>query len=263
MTDLPKVPTTIDQLAFQYQPVVPLQPGLAGWHEALLRWHLPDGTIRGPQEALAYWLGSHRQPTFTRFTVDRAARLLLGDPRARLSINLSPRQVVHPTAMATLADLLPAVRGRLIVEVTEQRYRDVRGLWSSLETLAAHCDLVLLDDLTVADLARPDRGHAPVDGIKLDRSVLAALADPDTRAATADALGEVAERYAIVVAEGVEDVRLLRLLDGLGITHAQGFGLGRPAARPSATAWPADAPLRPPLDDARSSARAGGRARPP
>jgi EAL domain-containing protein (putative c-di-GMP-specific phosphodiesterase class I) len=254
MADLATVPSTIDQLGFQYQPVIPLHPGLAGWHEALLRWHLPDGTIRGPQHVLPYWLGPHRQPTFTRFTVAQAARLLQRDPQARLSINLSPRQVVHPTAMAALADLLPTLRGRLIVEVTEQHYRDVMGLWSTLESLATQCQLVLLDDLTVEDLRRPARAHAPVDGIKLDRTVLAALVDPDTRAATADALRGVADRYAIVVAEGVEDVGHLQLLDGLGITHAQGFGIGRPTAQPAATTWPDDAPLRPPIGAVRTPA---------
>ncbi|MBW6456214.1 MAG: EAL domain-containing protein [Trueperaceae bacterium] len=245
MAEPSRAPTKLDQLGFQYQPVVPLQQGLAGWHEALLRWHLPDGTIRGPQQVLPYWLGPHRQPTFTRFTVDQAARLLQGDPQARLSINLSPRQVVHPAAMAALADLLPTVRGRLIVEVTEQRYRDVAGLWTTLASLARNCELVLLDDLTVDDLGPSARARAPVDGIKLDRSVLAALVDPATRAATAAALRGVADRYAIVVAEGVEDVRHLQLLDGLGITHAQGYGIGRPAPRPVAPTWPADAPLRP------------------
>ena len=254
MADPQSAPNKIDQLGFQYQPVIPLRPGLAGWHEALLRWHLPDGTIRGPQNVLPYWLGPHRQPTFTRFTVEQAARLLQGDPQARLSINLSPRQVVHPAALAALTDLLPIVRGRLIVEVTEQRYRDVIGLWSTLETLAETCELVLLDDLTVDDLAPSPRARAPVDGIKLDRTVLAALVDPDTRTATAEALRRAADRYAIVVAEGVEDVRHLGLLDGLGITHAQGFAIGRPTAQPAATTWPHDAPLRPPTSAIRAPA---------
>jgi EAL domain-containing protein (putative c-di-GMP-specific phosphodiesterase class I) len=138
--------------------------------------------------------------------------------------------------------------------VTEQHYRDVMGLWSTLESLATQCQLVLLDDLTVEDLRRPARAHAPVDGIKLDRTVLAALVDPDTRAATADALRGVADRYAIVVAEGVEDVGHLQLLDGLGITHAQGFGIGRPTAQPAATTWPDDAPLRPPIGAVRTPA---------
>lgn len=252
MTDHPAAPTSLDQLGFQYQPVVPVEPGLAGWHEALLRWHLPDGTIRGPQDVLPYWLGPHRQPTFTRFTVDRAAQLLQQDPEARLSINLSPRQIMHPTAMATLTDLLPAVRGRLIVEVTEQRYRDVGGLWSTLEALATRCDLVLLDDLTVDDLDRRSRAHAPVDGIKLDRSVLLALVDADRRAATAEAIQRAAERYEIVVAEGVEDPRHLALLEGLGVTHAQGFGIGQPAAHLAALAWPAGAPVRRPAVAPRS-----------
>ncbi len=242
MTHSPAMPTSLDQLGFQYQPIVPLEPGRAGWHEALLRWHLPDGTIRGPQDALSTWLSPHRQQAFTRFTVDRAAALMEREPAARLSINLSPRQAVHPTTIATLEDLLPAVRERLIVEITEQRYRDVDGLWSTLEALATHCGLVLLDDLTIDDLGRRSRAWAPVDGIKLDRSVLVALVDQDRRAATATAIQVAAERYEVVVAEGIEDPRHLSLLDGLGITHAQGFGLGRPAAQLAAPTWPADAP---------------------
>jgi len=247
MADPPHPPPSLEQLGFQYQPVAPLQPGLAGWHEALVRWHLPDGTIRGPLDVLPYWLGPHRQPTFTRFTVDHAAAVLQRDTHARLSINLSPRQVVHPNALASLEGVLPALRGRLIVEVTEQRYRDVGGLWSSLEALAERCDLVILDDLTLDDLDLESRAHAPVDGIKLDRSVLAALVDPDRRAATAEAVRATAGRYTIVVAEGLEDPRHVEALDGLGVTHVQGFGIGHPAAQLDAVAvpWLSDAPVRP------------------
>ena len=98
MRDDPASPPALEELGFQYQPVAPISPGGLGWHEALVRWHLPDGTIRGPLEVLPYWLGPHRQPVFTRFTVDRAASRLRGDAHARLSIDLSPRQVTHPAA---------------------------------------------------------------------------------------------------------------------------------------------------------------------
>lgn len=225
----PVVP--LDALRFQFQPVVALGDGAAGWHEALVRWHLPDGTVRGPLDVLPYWLAPIRLPAFTQFTVQSAAESLQAHPDARLSVNLSPRQVTHPVVLRLLEALLPSVRGRLIVELTEQRYRDLVGLWSSLATLGADLDVVLLDDVTCDDLRRRWRIDAPVDGIKLDRSVLARLLDPDDREAISRLVRDAASRYAIVVAEGIENPSHLEVLEGLGVTHVQGFGLGRPGTQ--------------------------------
>jgi EAL domain-containing protein (putative c-di-GMP-specific phosphodiesterase class I) len=226
----------LDHLRFLYQPVVPLDAGQAGWHEALVRWQLPDGTVRGPLDILPHWLGPSRQAAFTRFTIDQAAARLQADPSARLSVNLSPAQVTHPTAIGALEGLLGGVRGRLIVELTEQPYRDLGSLWSSLAALGERCDLVLLDDVTADDLDRRVRLHAPVDGIKLDRSVLLRLLDPDRRVVTGDLVRMAAERHEIVVAEGLEDPRHVEALDGLGVTHVQGFGIGIPVTDPAVAA---------------------------
>lgn len=221
----------LDALRFQFQPVVPVAKASgAGWYEALVRWQLPDGTVRGPLDVLPYWLASGRLAAFTRFTVQQVAESLQAHPELRLSINLSPRQVTHPVIRRLLEELLPAVRGRLVVELTEQRYRDLAALWSSLAAMGADLDLVLLDDVTCDDLARRWRADAPVDGIKLDRSVLERLLDPVEGERAADLVREAAGRYAVVVAEGIEQPDQLAVLDGLGVTHVQGFGIGRPGA---------------------------------
>jgi EAL domain-containing protein (putative c-di-GMP-specific phosphodiesterase class I) len=230
----------LHQLRFVYQVVVPVIEGLEGWHEALVRWQLPDGTVRGPLDILPYWLGASRRALFTRYTIDRAAACLQVDPHARLSVNLSPTQVTHPSTTGVLDGLLAGVRGRLILELTEQAYRDLGSLWTSLAALRERCDLVLLDDVTSADLHRGARLDAPVDGIKLDRSVLLQILDPERRAATGELVRAAAGRYAIVVAEGIEDPRHVDALEGLGVTHVQGFGIGLPVAVPAAApvAWP-------------------------
>ena len=193
-----------------------------------MRWYLEDGTVRGPDTVLPYWLEPTRQSTFTRFTVQHAAEALQAHPMARLSVNLSPRQATHPTALCALEDVLSEVRGRLIVELTEQRYLDIGGLWASLAALGERLDLVLLDDVSAPDLERRWQLDAPVDGIKLDRSVLALLRDPDTRPRVAKLVREASLRFRIVVVEGVEAEHELDLLEGIGATHAQGFGIGRP-----------------------------------
>ena len=218
----------LDALRFLYQPVEALADRDEGWHEALVRWYLADGTVRGPDRVLPYWLEPTRQSTFTRFTVQRAAEALQAHPGARLSLNLSPRQATHPTALSALEDVLPELRGRLIVELTEQHYQDVGGLWASLAALGERLDLVLLDDVSAPDLERRWQLDAPVDGVKLDRTVLALLRDRATRPRVAKLVREASLRFRIVVVEGVEAQHDLDLLDGLGATHAQGFGIGRP-----------------------------------
>ena len=218
----------LEALRFLYHPVEALAPNEDGWHEALVRWYLDDGTVRGPDMVLPYWLEPTRQATFTRFTVQHAAEALQAHPGARLSLNLSPRQATHPTALCALEDVLPDVRGRLIVELTEQRYRDVAGLWASVAALGDRLHHVLLDDVSVSDLERRWQLDAPVDGIKLDRSVLALLRDPNARPRVSKLVREASLRFRVVVVEGVEEEHELDLLDGIGATHAQGFGLGRP-----------------------------------
>lgn len=224
----PHEPPPLDALRFLYQPVEALSGHDGGWHEALVRWYLADGTVRGPDTVLPYWLEPTRQSTFTRFTVQHAAEALHAHPDARLSVNLSPRQAAHPTALCAMEDVLPEVRGRLIVELTEQRYLDIGGLWASLAALSDRLHLVLLDDVSAPDLERRWQLDAPVDGIKLDRSVLALLRDRDTRPRVAKLVREASLRFRIVVVEGVEAEHELDLVDGIGATHAQGFGIGRP-----------------------------------
>lgn len=224
----PHEPPPLDALRFLYQPVESLSDRDDGWHEALVRWYLADGTVRGPDTVLPYWLEPTRQATFTRFTVQRAAEALQAHPGAFLSLNLSPRQATHPTALCALEDVLPDVRGRLIVELTEQRYLDIGGLWASLAALGERLHLVLLDDVSVNDLERRWQLDAPVDGIKLDRSVLALLRDPETRPRVSKLVREASMQFRVVVAEGIEAEHELDLLDDVGATHAQGFGIGRP-----------------------------------
>ncbi|MDF1523662.1 MAG: EAL domain-containing protein, partial [Trueperaceae bacterium] len=132
------------------------------------------------------------------------------------------------TALCVLEEVLPDLRGRLIVELTEQRYGDVGGLWTSLAALGERLHLVLLDDVSCEDLERRWQADAPVDGIKLDRTVLARLRDAGERRRFAPLVRDIALRFPIVVAEGIEEPVDLDLLDGLGVTHVQGFGIGRP-----------------------------------
>lgn len=218
----------LTELRFQYQPIVALKAEEPGWSEALVRWELADGTVRGPLDILPHWLGATRHELFTRFTLEYAARAIAATPDALVSVNLSPAQVMHPGTIQTLEKLLPSVRSRLRIELTEQRVYDSAALWDSLTLVRERCDIVLLDDVTLADLDLRVRDGAPIDGVKIDRSIIALLLDPDQRAKVRGFIRDVSDRFRIVVAEGIEDVTVCEDLLSFGASHVQGFGIAKP-----------------------------------
>jgi len=218
----------LSELRFQYQPIVSLSEGLASWSEALVRWHLSDGTIRGPNDVLPHWLAAPRQEEFTRFSLERAAVALALHSTAQISVNLSPKQVTHPMTVTILEELLPAIRARLRIELTEQHFFDTAALWDSLTAIRERCGVVLLDDVTISDIDSRAKDGCPVDGVKLDRSVVMGLGDRDLRQGLVRFVRDVTQRFPIVVAEGVEDSDWCDELRAIGVSHVQGFGIGRP-----------------------------------
>lgn len=222
-------PARLSELRFLYQPIEPLADA-DGWAEALVRWYLPDGTVRGPLDLLPYWLAEPRIATFTRYTLSCAAGALAAAPHASVSVNLSPLQVLHPRTLASLEAMLPALRERLRLEITEQSVSDLRALGSALTELRARCRSLLLDDVTPDDIDLRSRACDHLDGVKLDRSVIVGSFAPDTAGAMRRFIRDACDRFETVVAEGIEDAERCDDLRELGVTHVQGFGIGRPRA---------------------------------
>lgn len=222
---------SLEELKFLFQPVAPVAGGV-GWSEALVRWQLPDGTVRGPLDVLPHWLSPARIEAFTHFTLLRGAQVLGAHPNARVSVNLSPIQLLLPATLRALESMLPSVTARLHIEVTEECYSDAPALARHLQLLRERCGIVLLDDVTPADLHSRLRFEAPVDGIKVDRSVVnaALYAEGASWEAARGFIRAAAERFEIVVAEGVEDPSVSEDLQALGVSHVQGFGIAKPGA---------------------------------
>lgn len=222
----------LEELRFVFQPVAPVAPGAGPWCEALVRWQHPDGTVRGPLEILPYWLSQARIEEFTQFTLLRGAQALASDPGVRLSVNLSPKQVMLPSTILTLEGMLRSVTARLHVELTEECHADQAALARQMVLLRERCGIVVLDDVAPGDLHGRLRFNASIDGVKVDRSVVyAALYQTGEARETARSfIQSLCDVYRIVVAEGVEEPSVSVDLQALGVSHVQGFGIARPAA---------------------------------
>lgn len=231
------------EITVRFQPMVRLADRRPVMVEALARWEHPGAALpAGAFVPLAEQAGLADQLTFAvarRAIADLAA--IRGSSGMRMSFNV-------PLAVLARADLpgallrllarhgLPA--SVLLLELTEStEVRDLAVLRRALARLQRAGLGVLLDDFSLDDRRRRLL-HLPFAGVKLDRSLVAALPmDRRARAEVERVVREVRAQGGAVVAEGVTDPLLWRIAASLGCDLAQGFGVGRPLQPGTLRAW--------------------------
>ena len=209
-----------------FQPIVDLNTGCVVAAEALSRFaHEP---LRPPQtwfaEAAAVDLGVELELVAVRSALARIEDLPAG---ARLSINLSPDTASSPALLDAIAG---APSGRLALELTEHApVDDFARLGAALERLRARGVQLMIDDVGAgfSSLTRIVSLHPDV--IKLDLALTRDIdTDPVRRALAASLVAFARETNVMIVAEGIETRAELDVLRSLGVTHGQGYFLGRP-----------------------------------
>lgn len=232
-----------ERVQIAFQPIWDLaQGGLLGV-EALFR---PEESSRlAPAEAfqIAEHIGrAHDLDALCRGSIlERASELPEG---ALLFMNVSPHSLDHPSfspaglaRQAAQAGISPK---RVILELTERSDVPVSRILPVVHELRSLGFGMALDDVGAGTQGFEVLRRVPVDYVKISRSVVAgAGADRAGRAALMAILAFAAEAGALVVAEGIDQERLLAFVRQLGtaqvarpsfLVHAvQGYLLGRPA----------------------------------
>ncbi|GAB7190495.1 EAL domain-containing protein [Kineococcus sp. NUM-3379] len=230
------------ELQMHYQPQVDVATGRTVGAEALLRWIHPDRGILLPGEFLPLAEESG-------LIVDLGAWVLTaamtgaagweaedGGTAPYVTINLSGRQVVHPTLLQHI-DAALASSGiepsRVEVEITESVAMGNPGVIDRVLHAVRDKGIgIALDDFGTGWSSLASLRRLPVDTVKLDRSFIVDLDAVDEPGHTvveavtslAHALGKT------VIAEGVETPAQHLALVDLGCDRAQGFLYGAPAA---------------------------------
>ncbi|MBC3762748.1 putative bifunctional diguanylate cyclase/phosphodiesterase [Quadrisphaera oryzae] len=226
-------------LQVHHQPVWDLVADRAVGVEALVRWEHPEQGWVSPDVFVRIAERTGEVVGLGALVLRRAcADLSAWGPAAahlRLSVNASPVELRLPGYAAGVLEVLAGhgiAPTRLAVEVTEGLPLDGPEV-VQVELLRAAGVAVLVDDFGVShsDLARLKT--MPVDGLKIDRSLVAGLttspdADP-LDAAFVEAILVLARAGGLaVVAEGVETTEQRDALVALGCRTAQGWLTGRP-----------------------------------
>ena len=161
-----------------------------------------------------------------------------------MAVNLSARQVTHPTTLATIEGALylsglPA--GRLLVEVTESAVmEDAEAAMVALTRIAELGASIAIDDFGTGYSSLLYLKRYPIRALKVDRSFVAGMGENDDDVAIVTSVVTLARAVgAVSIAEGVETREQHVALLAMGCDFGQGYLYGRPVA---ATQLPAALP---------------------
>ena len=230
------------ELAVAYQPIVELATRRTVGVEALARWHHPTRGDIAPSQFIPLAEAADLIVPLGRWVLTEACRTVQdwraaaeGPDDLRLSVNISPRQLLHGSIIEhvqmALADsgLEPA---DLTLEITEGVLVEEAGAsLAVLERLKALGVRIAIDDFGTGYSSLSYLSRLPIDVLKIDRSFVADIGTSRQAAALVRSIVKIGQTLHLeTVAEGVETEEQLDRLIRLGTKLGQGYLFARPLA---------------------------------
>lgn len=221
------------EFELHYQPQMDLTNGRITGFEALLRWRHPSRGMIAPSQFIGLSEETRLIVPMGDWALRQAcseARLWPGD--LRVAVNVSPIQFRQPglvqgVVSALAASGLPA--GRLEIEVTETILLHDEEALTTLHQLRALGVRIALDDFGAGYSSLSYLRRFPFDKIKIDRSFVRDIDNPDTAAIVRAMVGLGARLGIAITAEGIETQEQLAHVRAEGCTEAQGYLISPPA----------------------------------
>lgn len=246
-----------DEFLMYYQPRVSASTGRLCSIEALLRWQHPERGLMMPGSFIttaeeAGLINPIGERVVQKVVAQIAQWREQGMNLVPVSINVSPRQLQQGKVAACIARALNTyqVPANLVeIEVTESAMVD-RGAATSaeLDALRAMGIRLMIDDFGIGYSSLAQLHRLDVDVLKVDQAFTHSLAAGSEGEQLYRAIVSMADALDMhVVAEGVETVEQLRLLQAIGCDEIQGHIIA-PAMPPEQMAAMASAGFLPSFD---------------
>ncbi len=235
------------EFQLHYQPIVSLDSKRPVGFEALLRWQ-HDGKLISPADFIPIAEDTGLIFPIGGWVLEEAARQLRAwrdlcpaFEHLSMSVNLSRRQFADPGLVEHLQHVLQTTEiepSLLKLEITESvMIVDTQSAGQILNRIRETGALLSMDDFGTGYSSLSCLHRFPIDELKIDRAFIQDIPTRPESAAVLQAIISLAHNLNIrVVAEGVETMEQVALLQALNCDLAQGYLFARPL--------PADAALR-------------------
>lgn len=238
LTEESDILTALDnrQFAIWLQPQVNLLTGEVNSAEALLRMQQPDGSWELPEGLIDRIESCGLMVSVGYWVLEESCRQLAAWQERGitlpLSVNLSALQLMHPTMVSELLELIHRYRiqtDTLILEVTEsRRIDDPNEAVAILKPLRNAGVRIALDDFGMGYAGLRQLQHMktlPVDVLKIDKIFVDGLPEDSSMV---EAIIQMARSLNLhVIAEGIENEDQRDWLAKAGVKGGQGFLFGR------------------------------------
>jgi len=234
------------ELFLHYQPQLDLRSHQIIGCEALMRWRHPVRGLVSPEQFISLAESTSLITVLTEWALQTALREIssLADVGLELSVavNISPSSLFHPEfslmvdSALSIWDMAPQ---RLIIEITESvLMADPQACIRILSEMRAKGIRVSIDDFGTGYSSLAYFKTIPADELKIDRSFVLNMLESASDASIVELVIDLAHKFGLkVVAEGVENEALQRVLEGLGCDLVQGYHLSRPMSLEDLQRW--------------------------
>lgn len=225
------------QFVLHYQPQLDLHTNEVTHCEALIRWQHPELGLLQPLKFIPLFEESGIISKVTRWVIDEAIVMLQRhDEQLQISVNVTTRDLVDEEFLPFLQNKLKNFDARrLVLEVTETGiFEDSGQAQHCIKALQQLGVRIAVDDFGTGYSSLSYLNDLAIDEIKIDRSFVAVLtAKPRAQTIVRSTIALAKDLGLTVVAEGVEDLETLQLLQSLGADRIQGYYLAKPTAEDS------------------------------
>lgn len=228
-----------DQLLLHYQPQVSIASGATIGAEALIHWNHPIHGRLSPASFITLVENAEAIHPLTRWCLHSALRQLSEWTAMRIpptvSVNISSHNFSDPSFLDMVHNAL-SVWGvppqLLTLEITEGVLLDdldfAVDLLQALHRMGVRTSI---DDFGTGYSSLAYLKKLPVDELKIDQSFIRNILHDQADRSIVETIIKIAHDFRFsVVAEGIEQIEVIPLLDELGCGVGQGYAIARPMA---------------------------------
>ena len=244
--DLHKELSTADNLKIAYQPLIDLLSHQVVAVEILLRWEHPGMGVISPEQVISMAEHTGLIGALTEWIIETALQQFtqaeLDQQDIKLAVNLSAWNLQDPGLPEITKELLNryAVEpARLIFEITESAMMsDPMHARKILHKLSSMGIELSIDDFGTGFSSLGYLKMLPVNSLKIDKSFVIDMLSDENDALIVQSTIDLAHNLGLtVIAEGVENQKVMQRLRTLKCNFAQGFYIARPMSREDLFQW--------------------------
>lgn len=235
-----------NQLLLNYQPIVRISDQQVIGVEALVRWMHPKQGLIFPDSFIPLAEGSGSIEALTEWVLEegikQGSRWLADGNRLSVSVNISALILHNPSFPDMVARKLENIgfpAELLKLEITESAIiSDVSRATEIVNRLHEMGVCLSIDDFGTGYTSLAYLRKLPVDEIKIDKSFVMNMMHAADDEVIVRTLLDLAKSLGLsVVAEGVEDALIWRILEALDCDVAQGYFMSRPVDIDTFNTW--------------------------